>query len=185
MTEILKTLGSMSQMMGMLLMIVAMISLVVGGVGIMNIMLVSVTERTKEIGLRMAVGARGHQILRQFLIEAVVLCLMGGAVGILLGPVDRHVGAVLHALAGHGFLPGDHRRSGCLGDDRHRVRFLSGVEGVAARPDRCAAVRVAILRSSRLVAELALFRRRHHVRLRRHRFDVRCGVGAARRRRPK
>jgi ABC-type lipoprotein export system ATPase subunit/ABC-type antimicrobial peptide transport system permease subunit len=85
MTEILKTLGSMSQMMGMLLMIVAMISLVVGGVGIMNIMLVSVTERTKEIGLRMAVGARGHQILRQFLIEAVVLCLMGGAVGILLG----------------------------------------------------------------------------------------------------
>ena len=74
-------------MMGILLMIVAAISLVVGGVGIMNIMLVSVTERTREIGLRMAVGARSHHILRQFLVEAVVLCLVGGAVGILLGRV--------------------------------------------------------------------------------------------------
>ena len=85
MSEFLKMLSSTSQLMGILLLIVAMISLVVGGVGIMNIMLVSVTERTKEIGLRMAVGARSHQILRQFLIEAVVLCLMGGAAGILLG----------------------------------------------------------------------------------------------------
>jgi ABC-type antimicrobial peptide transport system permease subunit len=75
----------MSEMMGGLLMIVALISLVVGGVGIMNIMLVSVTERTREIGLRMAVGARSHHILRQFLIEAIVLCVFGGAVGILLG----------------------------------------------------------------------------------------------------
>ena len=86
-TEITKTLSSTSALMAAFLVVVALISLVVGGVGIMNIMLVSVTERTREIGLRMAVGARGHHILRQFLVEAVVLCLLGGGVGILLGRI--------------------------------------------------------------------------------------------------
>ncbi|REK18446.1 MAG: hypothetical protein DWQ37_04195 [Planctomycetota bacterium] len=85
MAEIIDAMSSMTKMMGGLLMIVAMISLAVGGVGIMNIMLVSVTERTREIGLRMAVGARAKHILRQFLIESVVLCLFGGALGILIG----------------------------------------------------------------------------------------------------
>jgi macrolide transport system ATP-binding/permease protein len=125
MSEFIKMMTSTSQMMGVLLLIVALISLAVGGVGIMNIMLVSVTERTREIGLRMAVGARSHHIMRQFLIEAVVLCLFGGAIGIALGrvastlvwyfmrwPVQASIPAIIAAFGvsatigiGFGFYP--------------------------------------------------------------------------------
>jgi len=83
--ELINTISSTSQLLTVLLAAIASISLVVGGIGIMNIMYVSVTERTKEIGLRMSIGARGLDILLQFLIEAILISITGGLIGVALG----------------------------------------------------------------------------------------------------
>lgn len=89
--ELIATLSSTSGLLTVLLTVVAGISLVIGGIGIMNIMYVSVTERTKEIGLRMSIGARGKDILMQFLMEAVLISITGGVIGVLLGFLSTQI----------------------------------------------------------------------------------------------
>jgi putative ABC transport system permease protein len=95
--QVLQTAQHISQSLTVLLVSIAAVSLVVGGIGIMNIMLVSVTERTREIGVRIAIGARPQDVMIQFLIEAVMLSVIGGVIGTLLGIV----GAFINAKANH------------------------------------------------------------------------------------
>ena len=142
MDEIASVRKETTQTMTALLASIAGVSLLVGGIGIMNIMLVSVTERTREIGLRMAIGARGRDVLLQFLVEAVVLSLFGGSIGIALGfglsqgvtfwmqwPTQIPLNAVARGVR-------------LRGRDRCVLRFLPGAESGRARSHRSAAVRI-------------------------------------------
>ena len=138
--------------MALLLAAVASISLLVGGIGIMNILLVSVTERTREIGIRMAIGARRVHVLLQFLAEAVLLSAAGGAAGILVGvaisQIISHV-AEWPTLLSPAAILGGFWFSAAVG---HLLRLLPGAEGGAPRSDRGAPLRVACVRPSTAAA---------------------------------
>ena len=139
--DVLATQEGSARVFSILLASIASISLIVGGISIMNIMLVSVSERTREIGLRMALGARGRDIRRQFLIEATVLSLIGGALGIALGSVAA---VVIASLRGWPVLISPWIVSCLRSFDRCRsdLRRVPGLARSAARSDGCAAVRM-------------------------------------------
>ncbi len=174
---IAQTASATGTVMELLLAGVAAVSLVVGGIGIMNIMLVSVTERTREIGLRMAVGARANTILRQFLAESIVLSTIGGLLGVIAGGLGTIALALLTQWPTSDSAAVGPRLGRVLGDGRHLLRLLSRTAGGGAQSDRGAAVR--------MTSRIAVIDDEPHIRevlslaLGHHGFAVRCAADGA------
>ena len=164
--DITESANQQTTFLTMLLAGIAFVSLIVGGIGIMNIMLVSVTERTREIGIRKAIGAKRRDIRYQFLIESITLSLVGGLIGIGLGvgvslwmalPADRG-GLGFPMLTVH---TADCCRVRVLGPCGHVLRYVSRGQGIRARPHRSPALRVTGAGSSRGVTGRFTMKIRH------------------------
>ena len=140
---ILRVWDQISRAVLLSLVVISSIALMVGGIGVMSIMTISVTERTREIGVRKAIGARRTEILFQFLIEAVVLTSLGGIIGIALGSGIGFLVNIVSRLPDLAAVVVVRPRPGLLGRGRHLLRHAAGLARLAPRSDRSPALRIA------------------------------------------
>ena len=140
--DLVSTFNETNQTFTLLLAGIAAVSLIVGGIGIMNIMLVSVTERTREIGVRKALGATRLNVMLQFLIEALVLCVLGGLLGVLAGFGGSLGLHSVHGVGNHCPAVGRRGGTGLQRRDWFVLRHLAGPACCEAQPDRLATLRV-------------------------------------------